>query len=210
MIRRLTDFYSHLFQEDEGIIAAYFQTKTGTEYRVYFYPIPEYFETLSSDTQLYHWGYFFGFTKLAPNEGKNEPLDFKVRNTKLIVINEFFEDKGIDKGLIFYCDDGDGKKSKRSICFDMWYEMSEINTCFKKYDEEIIITNEYGAKVDTDYMSLIIECENPNVELLLKEFQTLKEKIIANKWYCCPNCLRSAYLADSCRVKHNSQHLAKV
>lgn len=181
MIRKLTDFYSYLFQEEEGITAAYFQTNTGTEYRVYFYPIPEYFEKLSSETQLYHCGYFFGFTKLAPNEGKKEPLDFRVRNTILVVINEFFEEKGIDKVLIFYCDDDDGKKSKRSICFDSWYEMSETKTCFKKYDEEIIITDEYGVKVDTDYMSLIIECENPNVESLLTEFQSLKEQLIANK-----------------------------
>jgi hypothetical protein len=181
MIRKSTDFYSYLFQEEEGITAAYFQTKTGTEYRVYFYPIPEYFEKLSPDTQLYHCGYFFGFTKLAPNEGKKEPIDFRVRNTILIVISEFFEEKGIDKVLIFHCDDDDGKKSKRSNSFDLWYKMSETKTCFKKFDEEIIVTDEYGIKIDTDYMSLIIECENPNIELLLKEFQSLKEQLIANK-----------------------------
>jgi Family of unknown function (DUF6169) len=181
MIRKLTEFYSYLFQEEEGITAAYFQTITGTEYRVYFYPIPEYFERLSPDTQLYNFGYFFGFTKLAPNEGKKEPLDFRVRNTILVVINDFFQEKGIDKVLIFNCDDGDGKKSKRSICFDLWYEMSETKTCFKKYDEEIVITDANGVRVDTDYMSLIIECNNPNVEPLLTEFQCLKEQLIANK-----------------------------
>ncbi len=181
MIRQSTDFYSYLFQEEDGITAAYFQTITGTEYRVYFYPVPEYFEILSSDTLLYHCGYFFGFTKLAPNEGKKESLDFKIRNTILVIINEFFKEKGIDKVLIFYCDDGDGKKSKRSVCFDSWYEMADTKARFKKYDEEIMITDEYGIRVDTDYMSLIIECENPNVEYLLQEFQFFKEQLIANK-----------------------------
>jgi len=181
MIRRLTEFYSYLFQEEEGITAAYFQTNTGTEYRVYFYPISEYFESLDPSTLLYHYGYFFGFTKMAPNEQKKEPLDFRVRNTIIVIINEFFEEKGIDKVLIFHCDDGDGKKSKRSICFDTWYELCETKTCFKKYDEIIIVTDDKGNKLDTDYMSLIIECDNPNVEPFLKEFQYLKERLIANK-----------------------------
>lgn len=128
MIRRISKFYSYLFQEEEGITAAYFRTKSETEYRVYFYPIPEYFEKINVDTSLYKYGYFFGFTKLAPNEGKKESLDFKVRNTILNIINQFFEDKGIDKILLFYCDDEDGKKIKRSNCFDIWFEMAETIT----------------------------------------------------------------------------------
>lgn len=181
MIRKITDFYSYLFQEEEGVIAAYFKTNSGTEYRVYFYPVPEYFDTLKEDTFLYKFGYFFGFTKMAPNEDKKEPLDFRVRNTILITINEFFEVKGIDKVLIFYCDDGDGKKSKRSICFDSWYNMSATRNCYKKYDEEIIITDENGEKIDVNYMSLIIECDNPNVDAILVEFQSLKEQLITDK-----------------------------
>lgn len=59
--------------------------------------------------------------------------------------------------------------------------MSEIKTGLKKYDEEIVITDENGVRVDTDYMSLIIEWENPNVGSLLREFQYFKEQLIANK-----------------------------
>jgi hypothetical protein len=181
MIRKITDFYSYLFQEEEGVIAAYFKTNSGTEYRVYYYPIPEYFDKLPEDTLLYKFGYFFGFTKLAPNEGKKEPLDFKVRNTILVTINRFFEEQGIDKVLIFYCEDDDGKKSKRSICFDSWYELAETKNCFKKYDEEIVTTNEAGEKADVDYLSLIIECDNPEVKSILLEFQSFKEQLIADK-----------------------------
>jgi Family of unknown function (DUF6169) len=181
MIRRITDFYSHLFQEEEGVTAAYFKTNSGTEYRVYFYPITEYFDKLDKDTILYNYGYYFGFTKMAPNEEKKEPIDFKVRNTILVTINDFFEEKGIDKILIFHCDDGDGKKSKRATAFDSWYDLSKTKTCFKKYDEEIIITDESGEKIDIDYMSLIVECANPNITEILIEFQSLKEQFIANK-----------------------------
>lgn len=181
MIGRVSKFYSYLFQEEEGITAAYFRTKSETEYRVYFYPIPEYFEKLNANTSLYNYGYFFGFTKLAPNEGKKEPLDFRIRNTILNIINQFFEDKGIDKVLLFYCDDDDGKKIKRSNCFDLWFDMAETITCFKKYDEEIIIKDEAGLVVDIEFLSLIIECNNPKIELILNEFQSLKEQLISDK-----------------------------
>jgi hypothetical protein len=181
MIRTLKQFYSYIFQEEQGITAAYFQTNSGTEYRVYFYPVPEYFDILSSNTKLYACGYFFGFTKIAPNEEKKEPLDFRVRNTILIIINNFFAEKGIDKVLIFFCDNDDGKKSKRFICFDLWYKMAESNAHFNKYNEEIIVVDEYGVKADINYMSLIIENTNPNTETLLQEFQTLKEQLVSNK-----------------------------
>lgn len=181
MIRRVSKFYSYLFQEEQEITAAYFRTKSETEYRVYFYPIPEYFDKLNADTSLYHFGYFFGFTKLAPNEGKKEPLDFKVRNTILNIINQFFEEKGVDKVLLFYCDDDDGKKIKRANCFDLWFELAETKTCFKKYDEEIIIKDENDSVVDVEYLSLIIECNNAKIELILNEFQSLKEQLISDK-----------------------------
>lgn len=181
MIRTISDFYSYLFQEEEDVTTAYFKSRTDTAYRVYFYPAMEYFDRLHENDLLYKFGYFFGFTKLAPNENKVEPLDCRVRNTILVIINEFFEEKGVDKVLIFYCDNDDGKKSKRSICFENWYGLSETKTCFKKYDEEIVITGENGERIDVDYMSLIIECENPNIDPILIEFQSLKEQFIASK-----------------------------
>ena len=54
MIRRVSKFYSYLFQEEEGITAAYFRTKSETEYRVYFYPIPEYFEKLNANKLVFN------------------------------------------------------------------------------------------------------------------------------------------------------------
>jgi hypothetical protein len=182
MVKTSSNFYSYLFQEEEGITAAYFKTKTGTEYRVYFYPIHETFDFLNSETLIYHTGFFFGFTKLKPNEDKKEPIDFCIRNTILIFIQEFFEEKGIDKVLVFYCDDGDGKKLKRFSCFESWYSsLAESKTCYKKFDEEIILTDEHGNKIDVDYLSLIIECNNPMQDRLIFEFQSLKEDLISNK-----------------------------
>ena len=181
MIRTSTDFYSYLFQQEQGITAVYFITNTETEYRVYFYPISEYFEGLGSDTQLFHYGYFFGFTKLAPNETKVEPLDFKIRNTILKIIEEFFEERGHENVLIFYCDNDDGKKSKRSICFDAWYLLSGASSQFNKYDEVIIFTDEYGTQIDSDYISLIVASKNHHLQQIVEEFQLIKQQLNENK-----------------------------
>ena len=59
--------------------------------------------------------------------------------------------------------------------------MAETITCFKKYDEEIIIKDEAGLVVDTEFLSLKIECNNPKIELILNEFQSLKEQLISDK-----------------------------
>jgi hypothetical protein len=59
--------------------------------------------------------------------------------------------------------------------------LAETKTCFKKYDEEIIIKDENDSVVDVEYLSLIIECNNPKIELILNEFQSLKEQLISDK-----------------------------
>ena len=83
--------------------------------------------------------------------------------------------------LVFNYDAEDGKKLKRFSCFDYWYTSSKMKTYFKKFDEEIITTDDTGMKIDVDYLSLIIESDNPQGERLLAEFQSLKEDFIKHK-----------------------------
>lgn len=184
MIRNVFDYYSHLFQEENEITAAYFITNTGTEYRIYFYPAGDYFDYIDMESLLYKDGYYFGFTKLTPNEEKIEPIDCKIRNTILNVIGEFFDEKGSEKVLIFHCDNGDGKKHKRALSFDNWYRLSDTKNRFRKYDEELVIntlddTNNLQTVIE--YLSIIIECSNPKEEEILKEFQFIKETLIGDK-----------------------------
>jgi hypothetical protein len=181
MEQNSTEFYSYLFQEEDGVIAVYFKTKTDTAYRVFFYPFYDTFDSVDTKSVLSNVGFFFGFTKLEPDEDKKEPFDFRVRNTVLLIINDFFEEKGIDKVLVFNYDAEDGKKLKRFSCFDYWYTSSKMKTYFKKFDEEIITTDDTGMKIDVDYLSLIIESDNPQGERLLAEFQSLKEDFIKHK-----------------------------
>ncbi len=52
MIRTVYDYYTYEFKEEEGIVVAYFQTKRGTGYRVYFYPARDYFDYISADSLI--------------------------------------------------------------------------------------------------------------------------------------------------------------
>ena len=185
MIRTITDYYSHEFLEDEGIIAAIFITRTQTEYRVYFYPTKDYFENIPEGGLIYQRGYHFGFTKVAPNENKVEPPDMMVGNTIVNVVKEFFESYGEENILIFHCDDFDGKKHKRAKVFDEWFMANETGECFSKHNEEIVVnelTGEDGVTTQAlEYLSLIIKCSNLDSEIVLEKFQQIKQALIAGK-----------------------------
>jgi hypothetical protein len=60
-------------------------------------------------------------------------------------------------------------------------DQDQITKFIKKFDEEIITTDDTGMKIDVDYLSLIIESDNPQGERLLAEFQSLKEDFIKHK-----------------------------
>jgi hypothetical protein len=182
MILQDTEFYSYLFQEEDDIIAAYFNTKGDIKYRIYFYPAIEYTDKLSDDAFLVKNGYFFGFNKLPPNEDKAAPFDHKIKNTLLIIIRNFFSEKGTDVILVFHCDDDDKKEAKRAAIFNRWYESVNSNTAFLKCDEEIIIINsETGQQEKSVYISIIMEQANAVKDAVLLEFQQLKEQLISEK-----------------------------
>ena len=178
---RSGDFYSYIFQEEEDITAAYFTTRSETGYRVYFYPIVAHFEHFQEGNLINKTGYFFGFTKLSPNEEKIEPIDLKVRNTILHIVSEFYNQKGNDIVLLFSCDDGDGKNKKRADCFQYWFISGEWEKIFLKFDEEIIVSDKDGTNQESHFLSLIINRKNAALEDIMAEFQLFKEKLIAGK-----------------------------
>ena len=121
------------------------------------------------------------------NEGKCEPFDARVMYTIVNVINEFFESQGKESILIFHCSDegGNDKKYKRAKMFDDWFERANTSSCFRKYNEEIVVNEcleEDGSVVtDKEYMSLIIQCDNDSIDKALEEFQMIKDNIISGK-----------------------------
>jgi hypothetical protein len=186
-----TDYYSHEFitekNLDSEVIASVFTTKTGTEYRVYFYPLIEYFDYINESHLITNGGYFFGFTKVAPNEDLKEPFDPLIMNTIKNVILEFYESQGVESTLVFHCSDdwGADKKIKRANRFQKWFEGAGMDHLFRKENEEIVV-NQYSEDgdsltKDTEYLSLIIHRENQNIDAIIEEFRDLKDVIIAGK-----------------------------
>ncbi len=186
MLRTIYDYYTYEFSEDNGIIVAYFQTKTNTGYRVYFYPAKDYFDYLIENSLIYNDGYYFGFTKVAPNEDLREPFDTRVMNTIINIIEKFYESETENTILLFHCssDWGDDKKLKRTKRFDFWFENATSKLLFEKYNEEIVVNEfESGNEIITDkeYLSLILKKSNKNIEFILDEFQQIKNYFASGK-----------------------------
>lgn len=187
MIHTISHYYSHEFKEEDSIVVAYFKTKTGTGYRVYFYPARDYFGDMLNAGFISQNGYYFGFTKIHPNEDKKEPFDARIMNTINNIVNEFYESEGVKSILIFHCsgDWGDDKKVKRARRFDLWFNLVNGKFSFTKYNEEIILNNitEENSNVITDkeYLSIIVESTNPDIGIILDEFQEIKNIFIAGK-----------------------------
>ncbi|KAA9041615.1 hypothetical protein FW778_06230 [Ginsengibacter hankyongi] len=183
MLPVVKDFYSHSFDTEEDITVAWFQTKTDTVYRAYFYPLKDYLDIVKSGTILFEKGFFFGFTKVGDNEDKKEAMDSKIKNTIINIVTEFFSDVN-DCVLIFHCDNGDNKKKLRNKRFDEWFANSSIENSYLKYDETVI-SFEIGPNgqviEDTEYLSLIIHSGNPVIEQAVQEFQKIKDQLILNK-----------------------------
>ena len=182
-----TDYYSHEFTVEGDVIAALFTCKSGTQYRVYFYPYKEYNIAAEEGTIIYDFGYLFGFTKVGDAENKKEGYDSKIRNTIVNIINEFYDEQGMQSILIFHCssDWGTEMKIKRANRFNEWFLKANTKHCFNKIDEPIVVNeidNITGEIItDYEYLSLIIECNNPDIQLAISQFQDIKDEFVAGK-----------------------------
>ena len=115
----------------------------------------------------------------------------KIRNTITNIINEFFESEGAGNILIYHCDNGDNKNAKRATSFDSWFELAEIKSRYKKYDNDIIFPKELIIKdepenglimvLSKEYLSLIVHADNSKIDIIVNEFQELKEQLITEK-----------------------------
>ena len=187
MVFLFNDYYTYEFIEEEGIIVSVFNTKTGTKYRVYFYPAKDYFSYLNEDCVIYLYGYFFGFTKIGEDEFKRENFDPKVKNTIINIIKEFYSTAEGKPLLIFQCSDIDGNdnKLKRAKLFDIWFRWADSDNYFRKENEQIVVNEYIGENgelvTEKEYSSLIVKNNNGIIEQAINEFQELKETLTSNK-----------------------------
>jgi hypothetical protein len=175
------NFYSYIFQKEDNVVAALFETRTGTKYRAYFYPAEDLGKA-EPGTYLAQVGYFFGFTKLAEYEGKNEPIDLEIRNTIKTIITDFFSEQGSDKILVFVCDEDDGKHHKRNVTFDRWFNFLNADGELQKIDEILVQVDENDPQIQQiTYLSLLYLKNHPHAAQVENDFQLLKEHIAFSK-----------------------------
>lgn len=99
---------------------------------------------------------------------KKSPRDLKVRDTILIIIEDFFMNN--QSALLYICETGDGKQMARGRLFAYWFESSAMRRLFTTISSTLL--DEDGIE---NTATLIIRNDNPNLHLLVAEFsQTIR------------------------------------
>lgn len=99
---------------------------------------------------------------------KKSPRDYKVRDTILAIVEEFFE-KNV-AALLYICETGDGKQMARGRLFAYWFQASGLSRLFTTMTS--VLKDEEGVE---NTATLIIRNDNPYFDLLVSEYsQTVK------------------------------------
>jgi hypothetical protein len=128
-----------------------FFTDNGVQYSVDF--IPDDLITEGESYQLI----------IANVNNRKSPRDTKVKDSVLVIIDEFF--KKNQSTLLYICETGDGKQSMRSRLFEHW---------FNSYDKKMLFTLLTTSIVDEEgelnFATLIIRNDNPKLSEIIMEF----------------------------------------
>lgn len=175
-------FYSFLAEhDDDGSVAYTFTAKTGTDYRVYFYPAKDYSDHVVPYKFLSEYGFICGITKVEPNEFKIEPFDSWIKETVKLIFIDFIKEFGDEVILLYHCDYHDGKQQKRNSLFKLWhFEITERIAIYME-DTDITTVDEDGNPVLTNYLGFFILETNPNKEAIQAEFHSVKSDLIREK-----------------------------
>lgn len=175
-------FYSFLAEhDDDGSVAYAFTAKTGTDYRVYFYPAKDYSDYVVPYRFLSEFGFICGITKVVPNEFKIEPFDSWIKETVKLIFIDFIEEFGDEVILLYHCDYHDGKQRKRNSLFKLWhFEITERIAIYME-DTDITAVDEDGNPILTNYLGFFILEANPNKEAIQAEFHSVKSDLIREK-----------------------------
>lgn len=91
------------------------------------------------------------------------PSDFKVRDTVLQIVDEFFNTNNTT--LLYICETGDNKQAMRSRLFEQW---------FATYRRKGFYTSMTSSIVDADgqlnFATIILRNDNPRLTQIIEEF----------------------------------------
>jgi hypothetical protein len=104
---------------------------------------------------------------------KHASYDPDVKNTTLIIVEEFFA-KNLD-GLLYMCDTSDSREAARNRLFMRWFE---------KYAEPgrfIIKTASAVVEGQGIYAAIIVENRNPLAQAVIDDFELTAQMLTENK-----------------------------
>lgn len=121
----------------------------------------EIFVTFEKD-DLLHEGLVYQFGISNP-KGVKSPRDPKVRDTILVIVEEFFAKN--KAALLYICDTGGGKQEMRSRLFRYWFGLYGEREEYVFLPQTVV--DEEGNE---NYAALIIRKDNPQFADLVSEF----------------------------------------
>lgn len=160
-IDRINQIAPYTVQKGKVEYSYGFKTDAGIQYSISFMPD---FETLQLDD-------CFEFI-IANLNNQKSPLDRKLRDTVVAIINEFFRLN--NSVLLYICETGDGKQAMRNRLFHHWFSSNNQKGLFT------ILNSSVKADGIINYATLIIRNDNPRLGDVVKRFtdtvQLLSEK----------------------------------
>lgn len=91
------------------------------------------------------------------------PRDQKMRDTVLLIIEEFFNMN--EAALLYICESGDGKQQMRSRLFEFWFSSYHMKDKFLLMP--VSIEDMEGVE---NFAALIVRKDNPNILDIVTEF----------------------------------------
>lgn len=135
----------------EGCGSFRFFTDNGVQYAVDFIP-----DDLITEGEAYQ-------LIIANLNNRKSPRDLKVKDSVLIIIDEFFNKN--QSTLLYICETGDGKQSMRSRLFEYWF-----NSYNRKMLFTLLTTSIVDEEGEVNFATLIIRNDNPKLPEIVAEF----------------------------------------
>ena len=134
----------------------YFQTETGIQYDIVFAP----------DTSIINSGAYT--IDIVNRQHVASPVDMKLRQTIIAIIEEFFEANG-NEAMLYITETGDGKQMFRNRLFIRWFNL------YSHHDKYIIKTAEGKMDGQDNFIAIFVCKTNPHAQYIIEVFELVTD-----------------------------------
>ena len=134
----------------------YFQTDTGIQYDIVFAP----------DTSIINSGAYT--IDIVNRQHVASPVDMKLRQTMIAIIEEFFEANG-NEAMLYITETGDGKQMFRNRLFIRWFNL------YSHHDKYIIKTAEGKMDGQDNFIAIFVCKTNPHAQYIIEVFELVTD-----------------------------------